>query len=145
MATTNPQGVGSIWNVNSWHWENKNYTEVAKDMLTKKLTNYFWSRDGINFVFEKVDKLKGEAQINIRKGKQILCYEFEMEIEWSAENEVDSAEGTFKIVELNETDFDDIEINSIHVKENSKISEKSERTAQKNILRKSSSIRSSKH
>ena len=27
------QGVGSIWNKNSWHWEERNYTELAKKWL----------------------------------------------------------------------------------------------------------------
>jgi activator of HSP90 ATPase len=26
-------GVGSIWNKNSWHWEERNYTELAKKWL----------------------------------------------------------------------------------------------------------------
>lgn len=30
---TEKQGAGSIWNVNSWHWQMKNYTEVSKKML----------------------------------------------------------------------------------------------------------------
>ena len=28
------EGVGSIWNTNSWHWEQKNYTKLA-DILVK--------------------------------------------------------------------------------------------------------------
>lgn len=27
------EATGSIWNVNSWHWEMKNYTEIAKKIL----------------------------------------------------------------------------------------------------------------
>ena len=32
------QGCGSIWNKNSWHWEERNYTEVAKKWLSENLT-----------------------------------------------------------------------------------------------------------
>jgi activator of HSP90 ATPase len=32
-----PQAVGSIWNVNSWHWEMKNYSQPAKQILEKLL------------------------------------------------------------------------------------------------------------
>lgn len=28
-----PQAAGSIWNVNSWHWEMKNYVSPAKKIL----------------------------------------------------------------------------------------------------------------
>jgi hypothetical protein len=27
------EGSGSLWNVNSWHWEAKNYTPQAKDLI----------------------------------------------------------------------------------------------------------------
>ena len=30
-------GVGSIWNKNSWHWEERNYTELAKKWLGENL------------------------------------------------------------------------------------------------------------
>lgn len=31
------QAAGSIWNVNSWHWEMKNYVEPAKKILEQNL------------------------------------------------------------------------------------------------------------
>lgn len=30
-------GVGSIWNKNSWHWEEKNYTDWGKKRLAELL------------------------------------------------------------------------------------------------------------
>jgi len=33
------QGVGSIWNKGNWHWEERNYTEFAKDTLKKLWTS----------------------------------------------------------------------------------------------------------
>lgn len=33
-----PQGAGSIWNPNSWHWEMKNYTELSKEIIKQKIT-----------------------------------------------------------------------------------------------------------
>jgi len=32
-----PQAVGSIWNVNSWHWEMKNYAQPAKLILENNI------------------------------------------------------------------------------------------------------------
>jgi activator of HSP90 ATPase len=37
QASEPSQGVGSIWNKNSWHWEERNYTEVAKKWLQENL------------------------------------------------------------------------------------------------------------
>lgn len=31
------QAVGSLWNVNSWHWEMKNYSQVAQKILEARL------------------------------------------------------------------------------------------------------------
>lgn len=37
-TTTQDIGVGSIWNKNSWHWEERNYSELAKKYLSENLT-----------------------------------------------------------------------------------------------------------
>ena len=44
--------------------------------------------------------------INIRKGKQILCYEFNIEVSWIGEEGVEEVEATYKINDLNESDLD---------------------------------------
>ena len=36
MVESNKAGVGSIWNKGNWHWEEKNYTEFAKEWLTNQ-------------------------------------------------------------------------------------------------------------
>lgn len=30
------EGVGSVWNPNSWHWESKNYSQLAKSIIEDK-------------------------------------------------------------------------------------------------------------
>ena len=49
-----------------------------------------------------------KASVSIRKGKQILCYEFDCNIEFS----VDEHKGSFKIRDINaqELDFEVLEI-----------------------------------
>ena len=44
--------------------------------------------------------------MNIRKGKQILCYEYSMEVDWAGETSADDCDGSFKVSEINESDFD---------------------------------------
>lgn len=75
-------------------------------ILEKKLTGHKFKKDDIEFVFNKVPKIKGEAQVNIRKAKQILCYEYELEVEWQADTDADECSGTFKVSEINESDMD---------------------------------------
>merc|ERR1712023_173702 len=109
------EGAGSIWNVNNWHWESKNYSPIMEELLTKKLTGHKFKKDDLEFEFSKVNKLKGEAQVNIRKGKQILCYEYSCEIDWRADTDADECDGTFKLADINESDHD-FEVSGIQCK-----------------------------
>ncbi len=36
MTEKKQEGAGSVWNPNSWHWEQKNYTEISKKILEEK-------------------------------------------------------------------------------------------------------------
>jgi activator of HSP90 ATPase len=74
------------------------------EIITKKLTNHKFKKDDIEFEFVKPTKVKGEAQVNIRKGKQILCYEYSAEVDWRADTDADECDGTFKIGEISESD-----------------------------------------
>lgn len=123
-------GTGSIWNVNNWHWENKNYTEVAKTLVTAKFDDFKFERDGIRFAVVKVTKVTGEAQINIRKGKQIIIYELEVEADWRGETDADECEGNFRLVDVNESDLD-FEVAAVNVTKENKIGGKA-----KAVLRK---------
>lgn len=63
-------GVGSIWNKNSWHWEERNYSELAKKFLSENLIK-------IEIVNEEnppckirlyeIKSIEGSASITIRK------------------------------------------------------------------------------
>lgn len=68
------EGVGSIWNKNSWHWEEKNYTEKSKNFLTENLltisVDAFTPRAS-EIKISKVEEIKGSAVITIRKKKQL--------------------------------------------------------------------------
>jgi len=41
--------------------EQKNYTEIAKNVINQKLENQVFKFDGITFVIEKLPKIKGEV------------------------------------------------------------------------------------
>lgn len=76
-----PQAAGSIWNVNSWHWEMKNYSQPAKAILEKKIMELvFEVSPDLKVTHRKVTFTKAECEINVRKGKQILVYDFELDL-----------------------------------------------------------------
>lgn len=79
-----PEGAGSIWNPNSWHWEMKNYTEVAKRLIEEKIVEKEVMSESHVVSNIKVRFVKAEAEVSIRKGKQHLVYEFELDVSFVA-------------------------------------------------------------
>jgi activator of HSP90 ATPase len=61
--------VGSIWNKNSWHWEERNYTELAKRYLNENLIKISVETETPLAVVRlyEVKSLEGSASITIRK------------------------------------------------------------------------------
>jgi activator of HSP90 ATPase len=77
-------GVGSVWNKGSWHWEERNYTEFAKEFLSREWCNISINANDAQIVVYEVKELKGSANVTIRKQKQIFMFEFEGELYWKA-------------------------------------------------------------
>jgi activator of HSP90 ATPase len=65
-------------------------------------------KDEIKITTVRLNNVIGEAEINIRKGKTILIFEFNLEVEWKAERGSDSAGGSYKVNEIAGDDLDDI-------------------------------------
>ena len=61
-----------------------------------------------------------KAQVNIRKAKQILCYEYNFEIEWRGDTDADECDGSFKVSDVNESDHD-FEISNLSCKNEGEI------------------------
>jgi activator of HSP90 ATPase len=62
-------GVGSIWNKNSWHWEERNYTELAKKWLQENLVRIEVENkeQQVRVRLYEVKSIDGSASITIRK------------------------------------------------------------------------------
>ncbi|XP_062112178.1 uncharacterized protein LOC133823422 [Humulus lupulus] len=74
-------------NVHNWHWAETNCLEWSRNFLTNLLSN-LTVLDGEGNLFAKtkiVDKVDGEAYVNIRKGKIIPGYEISVSIPWEGE------------------------------------------------------------
>ena len=114
------QGCGSIWNKNSWHWEERNYTEVAKKWLTENLIKISVdsSEHQVFVRLYEVKLIEGNASITIRKQKQIFLFEFKLEIYFDSADktgaETDKRQGRVLIEEFNQDDADnDIDMNIV--------------------------------
>lgn len=74
-------------NVHNWHWAETNCLEWSRDLLSNLLSN-LTILDGEGNLFvktKKVEKVDGEAYVNVRKGKIIPGYEISVSISWEGE------------------------------------------------------------
>jgi activator of HSP90 ATPase len=124
-------GVGSIWNKNSWHWEERNYTELAKKWLHEHLApiEVDSEKERVRVKIYEVKSVEGSATITIRKQKQIFLFEFKLELYFEAhdkdptttpEEAPESGEGSTKrmgrliVDEFNQDDSDkDIDVSVV--------------------------------
>jgi activator of HSP90 ATPase len=99
-------GVGSIWNQNSWHWEEKNYSEQAKKYLEEELVkiSVHSTNPHATTTLYEVKSVTGSASITIRKQKQIFLFEYTIDMYFKAVPDLegeDEAKGTISIHEFN--------------------------------------------
>ncbi|CAM8890031.1 hypothetical protein QQ045_025846 [Rhodiola kirilowii] len=92
-------------NVHNWHWAETNCLEWSRNLLSNLLSN-LTILDGESNLYiktNKVDKVDGEAYVNVRKGKIIPGYEISVVISWEGEakdadgNSLLKAEGNVEI------------------------------------------------
>lgn len=75
-------GTGSVWNTNSYHWEEKSIGKWADDALKQVLSQFTYKfNDAILRVIE-IKEFKGEASMSVRKGKKIVQYDYNVLMKW---------------------------------------------------------------
>ncbi|KAA6387374.1 MAG: hypothetical protein EZS28_017099 [Streblomastix strix] len=72
----------SVWNVNQWHWEERPQTQWAKERIPELLAELEFPFEDGSIKVPKVDKIEGDAVINVRKGKRILVFELNISASW---------------------------------------------------------------
>lgn len=65
--TSKPAGFGSIWNSNSWFYEEKNYNKFAKDWIKEQLPKISEKRGDVTVRIDEVKTIEGTASVTIRK------------------------------------------------------------------------------
>ncbi|XP_062167510.1 uncharacterized protein LOC133873772 [Alnus glutinosa] len=74
-------------NVHNWHWSETDCIEWSRNLLSKLLSD-LTVLDGEGNLYiktKKVDKVEGEAYVNVRKGKIIPGYEISVTLAWEGE------------------------------------------------------------
>ena len=66
------EGTGSVWNVNSYHWEEKPVGKWSEETLKRILSSFSHSMNDAELKIVEITTLKGEASVSIRKAKKII-------------------------------------------------------------------------
>lgn len=61
------EGSGSVWNNNSYHWEQKSVDKWAQETLQKVLSLFQYKYEKATLRVTEVKDLKGESSVSIRK------------------------------------------------------------------------------
>lgn len=86
-------------NVHNWHWAETDCLGWSRDLLTKLLSNLtILDGEGDLFVKTKtVEKVEGDAYVNIRKGKIIPGYEISVNLSWEGEAKDSDGKSLLKV------------------------------------------------
>ena len=111
------QGTGSVWNTNSYHWEEKSVATWANDTLRAVLSGFTHRMSDVTMSVTEITTLSGEASVSIRKGKKIISFDYNMDLKWKAVladaegNQVSQLEGKYVLPEVsNEDEWDEWEV-----------------------------------
>jgi len=91
------EAAGSVWNKNSWHWEEKDYGKWARNRLIDILASIELEFCGHPVVLRDISP-SGFATISVRKGKKIVSFEYEISCSW----ECDGSSGKLAIPEFSQ-------------------------------------------
>jgi len=88
---TSNAAYGSLWNKNSWHWEEKNCLDLAKAEVCKALVSsndlkHVRNLSGSSIVIKDLE-VQGDASFALRRGKRFLCYELSASFKWEGRDE----------------------------------------------------------
>lgn len=75
-------GTGSVWNTNSYHWEEKNVNTWATETLKNVLSTFTHEMDKSNLTITDVTTVTGESSVSIRKGKKLVTFDYQIELKW---------------------------------------------------------------
>ncbi|KAJ7971429.1 activator of 90 kDa heat shock protein ATPase-like [Quillaja saponaria] len=86
-------------NVHNWHWAETNCLEWSRNLFNKLLSD-LTVLDGEGDLYiktKKVDKVEGEAYVNVRKGKIIPGYEISLTLSWEGEAKDSDGKSLLKV------------------------------------------------
>ncbi len=110
-------GTGSVWNTNSYHWEEKSVAAWSEDTLRGAISKFTHTMNDATFSVNEITKLTGESSVSIRKGKKIISFEYSIGLDWQVVlkdadgKQVSKVSGKYEFPEISSDDeWDEWEI-----------------------------------
>jgi Activator of Hsp90 ATPase, N-terminal len=74
-------------NVHNWHWSERDCLDWSRSLLSDLLSDLpiLNGEGGLYIRTKGIDKVEGEAYVNVRKGKVIPGYELSIKLAWEGE------------------------------------------------------------
>ena len=108
------EGTGSVWNNNSYHWEQKSVDKWAEDTLKTALGTFYYKYEKATLTITEVKELKGESSVSIRKQKKIVTYDYNIKLLWKVDmgddtnsKVIGTIEGEYEMPEMSNDILDD--------------------------------------
>jgi hypothetical protein len=110
-----PPILQSLWNANSWHWENRNYNVWGAAALRERLLAVTAESGGVSLRVAALREaaFKCEASVCIRKGKKVPLFDISFTAEWEARGGAvgeAAVRGEAAVLELGPDDVDDFSV-----------------------------------
>ncbi|GAB4851522.1 hypothetical protein Ancab_030923 [Ancistrocladus abbreviatus] len=86
-------------NVHNWHWAETDCLEWSRNLLSELLSNLIVlsGEDNLYLMIKKVERVDGEAYVNVRKGKVIPGYELSVTLSWEGEAKDENGQSILKV------------------------------------------------
>ena len=100
------EGTGSVWNTNSYHWEEKSVANWSNDTLRSVISSFKHTMNDSTLSIQEITKMEGEASVSIRKGKKIVSFDYAIDLKWqvvladSDGNQIAKIEGKYVMPEV---------------------------------------------
>ena len=118
-------GTGSVWNTNSYHWEEKSVGKWADDQLKMTMSQFAYKFNDALLTIIEIKEFKGEASMSVRKGKKIVQFDYNVIMKWrvsftdkSDGKEIAFCVGTYEWPEISsEESFDSWECRTVYLED----------------------------
>jgi activator of HSP90 ATPase len=108
------EGSGSVWNNNSYHWEQKSVETWSQDTLKATLGSFYFKYENATLKIKEVKEVKGDSSVSIRKGKKITTYDYNIKLVWKLDmgddtntKVIGTIEGEYEFPEMSNDIIDD--------------------------------------